>query len=322
MLPLAKRYVKGNRENMRVKVEKQIDVNTKIQSSIREKTEAVMWEKGWKARPTFGPFVQYVCVVYEEDPYYQKIEELEKENREIERRNEETGINIWTVRSYPEYTKEEKREAIGYTICDVGNARCEVTVWDEYYLSLCDNCKQFFQKAPYIFVRSKKLKRLSEEKRVFADESFLSMFVTIPMWEYLLENGISGKGFLPAYYGKRNKELAGYQMIGSNLLERGSCRCMFFGDVRKCEVCGRTSAYYSGRSVFQNTYIDSEKVRRWDDINAVYEYCGGRRMVVLSLKMHKLLTDADPKVRMIPVFPKEMKERLDGGRKHIISDPE
>lgn len=66
--------------------------------------------------------------------------------------------------------------------------------------SLCPECETFFQNKEYTFKKKKQLEDLNRRKAVFTRPGQLDMFVTIPMYEYLIEKGLSQKNFIPAYY--------------------------------------------------------------------------------------------------------------------------
>ena len=55
--------------------------------------------------------------------------------------------------------------------------------------------KLFFQNKEYTFKKKKQLEDLNRRKAVFTRPGQLDMFVTIPMYEYLIEKGLSQKNF-------------------------------------------------------------------------------------------------------------------------------
>ena len=172
--------------------------------------------------------------------------------------------------------------------------------------------KLFFQNKEYTFKKKKQLEDLNRRKAVFTRPGQLDMFVTIPMYEYLIEKGLSQKNFIPAYYSGVLKKVAGYQLKAENVLGKGAFQCESYRATEVCSHCKKVRVQKEPDAGFHNIYLDTEKLGKWEHVNATYEYTYGhaRRILIYSPEMKEWLTKADEKLIMYPVFPLEMKGKI------------
>lgn len=266
-------------------------------------------------------------IVKEIRPYRSKIEEFAaiKEERLEEKRKicEEflSGCDIQIVEYRPEYTEEELGYAIGY-IFD-GNIVCEVSDGEDEFLEWCPECKEISKQiGPYVLKSNRKIRQAAQEKKVFISDDGLAVFVTVPMYEYLLNNEIAPKYFRPAYFDHKKKKLAGYQFIGSNHLPVGSFIDSSVENGEKCTRCGKIQQRHLDEDpndiknqYYHNIYIDCDRVEKWEDINvARHEQAFWNQRLIFSSKLLDLLKQADNHITWIPVFPLSIKEMLEGNK--------
>lgn len=318
---------------MRVKAGFHIDFDTSVksESEIRRRLKQILKERNVASKKLFSPFIRYELELYQDDPLYLEMRDIEEkldaewdvdwdetmddyEALEELCNTEDPGESVNMFGFAPEYSEDELKKAVGYmggkqTICDLADDNCESSDWFQW----CKTCRQQAEQIhPYIFKRTSKLKKLMTRRKVFGPDGY-SVFVTVPMYDYLMEHGISADNFTPAYMGKRNPELAGYQITGANVLPPGAFQCEDFVPRARCRECGRIrldtreSRYYNGE------YIDQKKAGRLAPANAIYEYIGNTRWVIFSPEMYRLLAEADPDFVAWPVFPLSMKEELEQG---------
>ena len=263
---------------------------------------------------------RYTFTVDIKKAVYRELMELKKEIDQVFQYDEDTEEDddelldiiepdIWC--SYiPKYTQEEEKNAIGYYI-DLAGYEFEENE-KKVYESLCPECETFFQNKEYTFKKKKQLEDLNRRKAVFTRPGQLDMFVTIPMYEYLIEKGLSQKNFIPAYYSGVLKKVAGYQLKAENVLGKGAFQCESYRATEACSHCKKVRVQKEPDAGFHNIYLDTEKLGKWEHVNATYEYTYGhaRRILIYSPEMKEWLTKADEKLIMYPVFPLEMKGKI------------
>ena len=250
-------------------------------------------------------------------PYWEEMTEiLHQENARTNLCYEPMpGCTIYIMDYFPEYTEDEEKEIAGYLIS--GSFQCPEIEKKEKFLKRCDECKRYVEQiGPCILKRSQTLKKYSNVKKVFESEG--DLFVTLPMYEYLMKNGVAAEYFCPAYMGVKGSELVGYQIITKNILPAGSYTDGRITGGEVCSICGKQKMeWVSGDTnsdydkYFHNWYVDFEKIEKWEDINlARREFDLEHHELVFSPKMCKLLKEADPKIIIYPVFPLAFKEHL------------
>lgn len=250
-------------------------------------------------------------------PYWEEMEEIrqQKKGKFYLLHEAMSGCTIHIVEFFPEYTEDEEKEIAGYLIS--GTFRCPEIEKKERFLKQCDKCERYVeQTGPCILKKSKTLKKWSKVKRVFESEG--GIFITLPMYDYLVENGVAAEHFYPAYMGVKEKELVGYQIIAKNILPAGSYTDGVRNGKKVCSVCGKQIKEWlpenSNKNYFEhfhNRYINFDKIVKWEDINlARGEFDLNYHELVFSTKMCKLLKEADPKIIIYPVFPLAFKEHL------------
>lgn len=233
-------------------------------------------------------------------------------NPEEDRRN---GCQIYIMGHNPEYTEEELNDAIGYTI--KGDMEYEVANDEDEFLEWCDACRRCTeQKGSYILNSNLRIKWAGQNKRVFSSDDGLATFVTVPMYKYLRENEISPENFRPAYFDHKKKKLAGYQLVGSNILPKDSFSDSLIEMEENCKKCGRRIVQRDTKDIehqyFHNAYIDCEKVDKLGDVNvARHELALRDQKLIFSRKMLDLLRRADKHILWRPVFPLSVKEVLE-----------
>lgn len=307
---------------MKVKAVFSVTIETDDENIYTKKANALMKEIGCKAERVDDFSERYEFTVDKEDLVYEKVIKLQDEISRVFNYDEVDDLDdeIYEIIepdiqcSYiPEYTPEEEKEAVGYMIKNVGYEFEEKE--NAEYERQCPKCKMVFQDGAYTFKKKDRLQKLNRRKAIFTcSTGRANMFATLPMYEYLLQNGISKANFMPAYFGKIRKQIAGYQFWAENILDQGIFQRGDCDVTEACSQCGKSEMIYVSGRGFQNTYLDWEKVKSWGNVNAAYEYRRGTRPLVYSVKMKELLMNADEKLVMYPVFPLWMKERLDGGK--------
>ena len=193
---------------MKVYAKFRIDIDKEDESIYTQKAVNLMQKLGCKAEKLYSSMERYTFTVDIKEAVYRELVELEKEIDQVFQYDEDTEEDddelldiiepdIWC--SYiPKYTQEEEKNAIGYYI-DLAGYEFEENE-KKVYESLCPECETFFQNKEYTFKKKKQLEDLNRRKAVFTRPGQLDMFVTIPMYEYLIEKGLSQKNFIPAYY--------------------------------------------------------------------------------------------------------------------------
>lgn len=233
---------------------------------------------------------------------------------ELDRRKYK-GIGCWGVSYTAQYTQEEKQKIVGYRL---NNGRiCHVNdSYEEDCREWCDACGDYAaQKAPIVVKRSKSLLLGKSEKRIYLSDYFMAngeFFVSEAMYSYLLENGVSEENFIPAYFGKRKKELACYQIKPVHILPPRSIQYENCEVTSVCPECGNTRLEKKGiRKYYEGAYIDMDKIDFIDDINASKEYYEAVKMTIVSPRVYELLKKEDPNTVGTPLFPLTMKEEME-----------
>ena len=184
---------------MKVYAKFRIDIDKEDESIYTQKAVNLMQKLGCKAEKLYSSMERYTFTVDIKEAVYRELVELEKEIDQVFQYDEDTEEDddelldiiepdIWC--SYiPKYTQEEEKNAIGYYI-DLAGYEFEENE-KKVYESLCPECETFFQNKEYTFKKKKQLEDLNRRKAVFTRPGQLDMFVTIPMYEYLIEKGLS-----------------------------------------------------------------------------------------------------------------------------------
>lgn len=251
----------------------------------------------------------YHLKMYEDEKFFQEIVDLKEEWKAEPKSQIIRFINIWDYAV--EYTKEELEKAVGYVFGNEALAQDDVcsTSDDVENKEWCEECGQYGkQLSPYVLKRSKKLSGWNERRKVFYTDDMETVLVSVPMYEYLLENGISEDYFIPAYNGVRKKTLAGYQVVSPNQLPCGAYIAPSIKYTETCPVCGRNRSkiVIEGKEAeyFHNQYLDTSMVPELQDISASFESHGENPALIVNKRTHDLLVEADPTLKMIPIFPK------------------
>lgn len=252
---------------------------------------------------------RYELELYEDEPLFKELAELKYEWDNAP----ENGVGhvLDLFEEEVEYTEEELEHAVAYVFPMFGVERKDMCDTNDMVENKewCTSCQEYGRQiSPYILKRQKKLERWANIKKVFYLPRLETIFVTVPMYEYLLENGVSSEYFIPAYGGVRKRTLLGYQIVSSHQLPQGayieplweySETCSFCGRHRiKCVIKG-TEAYY-----FHNIFLDESKITEWKEINASYESYSENPVLIVSRRVKELLEKADPNLKMLPVFKK------------------
>lgn len=305
---------------MKVYAKFRIDIDKEDESIYTQKAVNLMQKLGCKAEKLYSSMERYTFTVDIKEAVYRELVELQKKIDQVFQYDEDTEEDddelldiiepdIWC--SYiPKYTQEEEKNAIGYYI-DLAGYEFEENE-KKVYESLCPECETFFQNKEYTFKKKKQLEDLNRRKAVFTRPGQLDMFVTIPMYEYLIEKGLSQKNFIPAYYSGVLKKVAGYQLKAENVLGKGAFQCESYRETEACNHCKKVRVQKEADAGFHNIYLDTEKLGKWEHVNATYEYTYGhaRKILIYSPEMKEWLTKADEKLIMYPVFPLEMKGKI------------
>ena len=230
---------------MKVYAKFRIDIDKEDESIYTQKAVNLMQKLGCKAEKLYSSMERYTFTVDIKKAVYRELMELKKEIDQVFQYDEDTEEDddelldiiepdIWC--SYiPKYTQEEEKNAIGYYI-DLAGYEFEENE-KKVYESLCPECETFFQNKEYTFKKKKQLEDLNRRKAVFTRPGQLDMFVTIPMYEYLIEKGLSQKNFIPAYYSGVLKKVAGYQLKAENVLGKGVFQCESYRATEACSHC-------------------------------------------------------------------------------------
>lgn len=275
---------------MKVYAKFRIDIDKEDESIYTQKAVNLMQKLGCKAEKLYSSMERYTFTVDIKEAVYRELVELQKKIDQVFQYDEDTEEDddelldiiepdIWC--SYiPKYTQEEEKNAIGYYI-DLAGYEFEENE-KKVYESLCPECETFFQNKEYTFKKKKQLEDLNRRKAVFTRPGQLDMFVTIPMYEYL------------------------------NVLGKGAFQCESYRATEACSHCKKVRVQKEPDVGFHNIYLDTEKLGKWEHVNATYEYTYGhaRRILVYSPEMKEWLTKADEKLIMYPVFPLEMKGKI------------
>ena len=103
-----------------------------------------------------------------------------------------------------------------------------------------------------------------------------------------------------------------YGLKAENVLGKGVFQCESYRATEACSHCKKVRVQKEPDVGFHNIYLDTEKLGKWEHVNATYEYTYGhaRRILIYSPEMKEWLTKADEKLIMYPVFPLEMKGKI------------
>lgn len=294
---------------MRVIVDMLIIVTDKCDEKRKEKLMQIMQKAGIEGeckKDGKREEIYYKFQRDQKDPMVKIYFELRKKSYK--------GISCYYGSYTPKYTQEEKERILGYRL-DLGRI-CHVSdSYEEDCREWCDACGDYAgQKAPIIVKRSKSLLLGKSEKRIYQQYSFTGgeFFVSEAMYSYLLENGVSEENFIRAYFGKRKKELACYQVKPVHILPQGSIRFKDCEEIPACSKCGSARWELRGESeYYEGIYIDMDKTDYIDNVNASWEYFQSYKMIIVSPRVYELLKKEDPNTVGTPLFPLTMKEEME-----------
>lgn len=169
-------------------------------------------------------------------------------------------------------------------------------------------CRECFnlveQECCYMIPPSSTLRRWNKTKCVFGyDDMYETPFVSLPMYEYLLEHRVQ-KDCFNKVVSKKGKILA-YQLVGNTKLEQGVYESELYRNFGKCPVCGHPIIEKNIEEYrYCKKYIDMEKVNAWSDVNYTAENYPFMHTVIISPRIHDLIKDVDCKIDFEPVFCK------------------
>lgn len=253
----------------------------------------------------------YDFIVYEDEPFYGELIR-QKELWEAAH----LPCSFFSMAIAIEPTEEEMEQAVGYLFAMEGEALktsscCMNDDAELQILSWCTECGDYGEQiGPYILRKSNKLKRWNTIRKVFYLEYGPEIVcVSIPMYHYLRENHVPEECFQPMYVGIRKKILAGYRLISQNVLPPESFIDLEFDTTRVCSTCKKTKMIGTTEDIYyKNKYLNMDKIKTWTDLNASYEYYGTEPALIVNKRLYSLLIQADPSLKMIPVFPQSRKE--------------
>lgn len=165
---------------------------------------------------------------------------------------------------------------------------------------VCPECITLLeQECCYMIPPSSTLRKWNKQKCVFGyDDMDETPFVSLPMYEYLLEHNVS-KNCFNEVTSKAGKILA-YQLVGNNKLKQGVYESEAYQNLGVCPVCGQeiidknVYGYY-----YYKKYVNMTDIDTWADINYV-----SMPVVIISPRIYNLIKKVDSKIDFEPVFKK------------------
>lgn len=217
-------------------------------------------------------------------------------------------IVIDTIDIHVSHSKEELDEAIAF-IPSLKKFTFHTYDEDNYPYEVCSECsctgkRKETWKLPYTL----KLRKWNLEKRIFRSGWGVSdyIFVSIPMYEYLLKNDISPEYFLPVESDKGTGIIA-YLLKKINVLNQGIYEDPEYDSVIVCSKCGANVMQWDlANEYYKNKYLHVDKLEKLEDVNTTYEYyLGGIRATIISKRLYELIKVVEPKENFYPIFSKK-----------------
>lgn len=201
------------------------------------------------------------------------------------------------------HTKEELGKAVGY----LPRIKKYILQGDskEPY-QYCDECRKIIrQTGDFILPESQKIKRWNMEKRIFYLDTMMDVvFVSIPMYQYLIENNIPEECFRPVKT-SRKKKLIAYQIAANNILPEGAYIDGAYIDYGLCPLCGKHKMFMDfDKYYYQEKKLDMDKITEWKDVNGTHDSYFTVPHLIFSKRLYELIIAVDPKEVFFPVYAK------------------
>lgn len=274
----------------------------RLKAKRKENVDALVEEMNmYKIKEeVFYDTYEYYYKMNTKNPLYQK---LVKNVMEAPSR-----LDVFPMDIELSYTEEEMHNIVAYTPKRGYLENVEIRE-DSFYhpFEECEKCWSIGNPIKsWITPRTRGIKKLNKVPRMYELQWDLDIleFVSLPMYDYLRENGISDSNFLPVFT-KNNDDALAYQLYWNDVLPKGAYQDDMWEQKQVCEECGMIKMVHKTRIYeYQNKFLDMNRVSQIHDVNRVCENYGGMPNIVISKRLHDLILKADPKASFWPVFRK------------------
>lgn len=295
---------------MRANLNITITIDNESEGELRESIERIMQEKKYESVKEENRIYYYACIE-QTDPQYNELLRIIEEITRREKSGEKTGITFLYEEFETQYEEDELKRAVGYEIkWGGGDYWMQAACMEEKY-GWCDSCHEELETEDIILKKTRIWSRNRMKKCLAMDYDDSYFYVTVPLYEYLLEHGISSDNFAPVYFGSKKRMLAGYKLKAANTLPQGAYVAESIPK-QVCRECGKIRVRLRITKYFVGQYLDMQKVEKVEDVNETYEYFQGKsRQIIISTRLKDLLAEADSELKVEPVFPLSMKAELE-----------
>lgn len=210
--------------------------------------------------------------------------------------------DIWDVMDEKVlFDKEELKDIIGYLMHP--QKRTYETYEDiSRPYRICQECFSIVeQENKFMMKPTSSIRRWNHNCNVFAYDDEDEIFLSLPMYRYLLENQIEENNFQEVLT-KRRKVIA-YQLKGNNRLEKGAYMDGEYICRGVCPICNQSVMDHTEDNYYyQKKYLNMSLINKWADVNYTSENYMWTPKIIISVPFYNLVKNMNLKVYFEPVF--------------------
>ena len=167
---------------------------------------------------------------------------------------------------------------------------------------ICQECFSIVeQENKFMMKPTSSIRRWNHNCNVFAYDDEDEIFLSLPMYRYLLENQIEENNFQEVLT-KRRKVIA-YQLKGNNRLERGAYMDGEYICRGVCPICNQpVMDHTEDNYYYQKKYLNMSLINKWADVNYTSENYMWTPKIIISVPFYNLVKNMNLKVCFEPVF--------------------
>lgn len=151
------------------------------------------------------------------------------------------------------------------------------------------------------------IKRKQSDYGVVELDGLYEKVLTVPLKNELVEHGIEEKFFQPVY--TKRRKVIGYVFTSDCVLPKGSYIDGNYRVKSVCSKCGAVSLIEDDKkNIIEAPVLNRIGVRNLQDVSYTYEFYEGRRIILISPKIQKILKRCTKDVNFIPVYSREKRQ--------------
>ena len=210
--------------------------------------------------------------------------------------------DIWDVMDEKVlFDEEELKDVFGYLMHP---KKCTYETYEDVSrpYRICQECFNIVeQENKFMMKPTSSIRRWNHNCNVFAYDDEDEIFLSLPMYRYLLENQIEENNFQEVLT-KRRKVIA-YQLKGNNRLERGAYMDGEYICRGVCPICNQSVMDHTEDNYYyQKKYLNMSLINKWADVNYTSENYMWTPKIIISVPFYNLVKNMNLKVYFEPVF--------------------